>query len=131
MSSPQCTLKQPWQTAALIAELMQRAGANRARISEKTLKALSGRAKLEGSIRQQITDDLKVHGYLMLQLQDNSTTRGNVVIAMSTLRSAKSTLASDHFSREELRSIIDGSFDFDALHYRLLGEDDEDDGDSA
>jgi hypothetical protein len=43
--------KEPWQVAALIAEMMKRAERTRGRLSEVTLKALAGRKKLETSIR--------------------------------------------------------------------------------
>jgi hypothetical protein len=117
--------KEPWQVAALIAEMMRRSERTRARLSEITLKGLAGRKKLETSIRSQIHSDALDYGYLMYRLDPRGATSGTVVLALSSLHAAKPLKANALFDEDELRVIKDGSFDFAELHDQLLGEDDE------
>jgi len=121
--------KEPWQVAALIAEMMKRGERTRGRLSEVTLKALAGRKKLETSIRTQIHSDALDYGYLMYKLDPKGPTSGTVVIALSALHAAKPMKAKEWFDEDELRAIKDGSFDFSDLHDRLLGDDDDKDDD--
>jgi len=121
-------LNEPWQVAALIAELMKRAGQSRARLSEVTLKKLAGRLKLETSIREQIRLDCLDYGYLLYKLEGKGPTSGTVVIAISAMHAAKPLKVSSFFDDDERTAITNGTFDFTKLHEELLGED-GDDGD--
>jgi len=118
--------KEPWQVAVLVAQMMQKSGLTRMRISDKGMRALSGRSRLESSVREQIRQDALEYGYLIHRLDGRGGTSGNVVIALSALASAKPIKRADVFSDVEWQSIQDGTFDFDALSDDLLSENDGD-----
>lgn len=120
-------LKEPWQVAALIAELMKRSGQSRARLSDVTIKKLAGRVKLENSIREQIRMDSLDYGYLLHKLEGKGPTSGTVVIALSALYAAKPLKVTSLFDDNERKAIVDGTFDFIKLHEELLGDDNDDD----
>jgi hypothetical protein len=115
---------QPWQVAALIAEMMRRADLSRARISDVTLRKLSGRARLETSIRTAIADDLVDYGYVIHRLEGRGPTTGNAIISLSALHAAKAVKGIDLFDASERAQISRGEYDFDTLHDTLLGEHD-------
>ena len=120
--------KEAWQVAALIARMMQKTGQTRARISDKGMRALSGRARLETSVREQIRLDALDYGYLIHRLDGRGRVSGNVVLALSTLLSAKALNRTAVFSDDEWQSIKDGTFDFDSLHNEVWDDDEDDDG---
>jgi hypothetical protein len=117
--------KEPWQVAALIAEMMRRSERTRARLSEVALKKLAGRVKLETSIRKEIYLDALDYGYLLYRLEGKGPTSGTVVLALSSLYAAKPFKRNDVFDDDEWASIRNGTFDFAGLHDSLLGDDDE------
>lgn len=118
--------KEPWQVAALIAEMMKRSNRTRARLSEIALKQLAGRLKLETSIRKQIYLDALDYGYLLHRLEGKGPTSGTVVLALSSLYAAKTFKRDEIFDDDEWSAIKDGSFDFADLHDSLLEDNDED-----
>jgi hypothetical protein len=123
--------KQAWQTAALIAEMMRRSGQTRARISEKTMMRLSGRKRLEASVREQIRLDAIDYGYLVHRLNPRDKASGHVVVSIDALASGKPIKAVDLFEPDEVKKIVAGTFNFDALHADLLGEGDSESDDGA
>lgn len=122
--------KEPWQVAALIAEMMKRSERTRARLSEVALKKLAGRLKLETSIRKQIYLDALDYGYLLYRLEGKGPTSGTVVLALSSLYAAKTFKRNEVFDDGEWAAIRNGTFAFANLRESLLsGEDDDDDDD--
>lgn len=122
-------LKQPWQVAALIAEMMRRSKQTRARLSEKTLRLLAGRKRIETSIREQIHDDSLEYGYLLKKLEGGPTS-GTVAISLSSLHATKPLKYKESFDDDERGKIRDGDPDFFMnLHESLLGGEDEDETD--
>lgn len=120
--------KQPWQIAALIAELMRRAGATRARLSDKQLLRLSGRKKrLETSIREAVKNDLFDYGYILHKLDASGKfkTSGYAIVAVSALHAAKPLKVLTLLDEDELEEIDEGTFDFDTLHFNLIDEDED------
>ena len=121
-------LKESWQVAALIAEMMKRAKQTRARLSDRTLKLLAGRVKLENSVREQIRSDALSYGYLLHKLEAGGPTSGTVVLDLNSLHAAKPLKYKDSFKEDERGKIREGNSDFFvALHESLLGGDDDDD----
>ncbi len=114
--------KEPWQVAALIAEMMKRSNRTRGRLSDVALKQISGRRKLETSIRTQIFLDSLDYGYLLHRLDKGN---GTVVVSLSALVAAKPFARGEIFDDAEWAAIKDGSFDFAGLHDSLLESDDD------
>ena len=120
--------KEPWQAAVAIAEVMVRSGKPRIRLSHKALSKFAGRIKLADRIICSIENELREYGYLLIRLQPSNSAGGYVIMSTKTLPATRPVDINLLFSKKERRAIINGTFDFDALHRKLM-EDDEDEED--
>lgn len=122
-------LKQPWQAAVLIAELMRRSEKPRIRLSHKNLSRFAGRIKLSNSIIDLIEADLREYGYVLIRLNPSNNTAGYVVMKNQSLFSSRPLNINNIFSKEERKEIVKGTFNFDVLHFSLINEEEEEDDD--
>src|SRR5262249_47377114 len=112
------------ETAIILAVMMSRKQATRARISDRTIRLISGRKRLEASFRLSLNDDLAQFGFIMVGLDSG----GQAVVKIAALEAAKPITAAKVLDTKELQALKRGSLQIEPFRRELGDNGDEDEG---
>ncbi|MGD0958886.1 MAG: hypothetical protein ABSB19_03685 [Methylomonas sp.] len=115
------------ETAVILAALLKKADATRARISDKTIKLVSGRKRLEGSFRISLDADIAEYGYIIVKLESGS----QAIVKISALESAKTITVKKMFSSDEIRALRNKTPDMDVYRNFVENEGSEENDDTT
>lgn len=115
-------LKQPYETAILIANLMRLSGKSRIRLTNRTLKKFSGRTQVSYDFFNEVDIYLRQYGYLIVKLNIHNSASGYIVMTTKGLLTTRPVDVNSFFPRSQRINIINGDFDFKEAHKEIIAD---------